>query len=65
MKSINDMFSPIRNKILSGKRLTKDDMAYQLSAVGGWNTPPFIALLDYKRNELVVMFNSKFNTDIR
>lgn len=64
MKTINDLFSNTRNKILSGKRLTKDDMAYQLSAIGGWNTPPFCALLDYKRSELVVMFNSKFQTDI-
>lgn len=65
MKSIDDLFPNTRSKVVLGKRLTKDDMAYQLSSVGGWNTPPFCALLDYKRNELVVMFNSKFNTNIQ
>lgn len=65
MKTINDLFPSTRGKVLQGKRLTKDDMAYELSNVGGWSTPPFIVLLDYKRSELVVMFNKKFQTQIQ
>ncbi len=65
MKTINDLLPNTRDKVLSGKRLTKDDMAYQISAVGGWETPAFLVLLDYKRDELVVMFNKKFQTAIQ
>ena len=47
--------------IAAGKRLTKSDMAYQLPALHPASLYPEV----YKRDELVVVFNEYFGTNIK
>lgn len=51
-------------QIAESKKLTKDDLAYELQRIGALSLP-FIALVTFKRKFLVEVFNSKFNTNIK
>ncbi|MFA5935025.1 MAG: hypothetical protein WC827_04020 [Candidatus Paceibacterota bacterium] len=58
------LLSHTQNKINTGKRLTKDDLAYELNRIGFCGLP-FIVLVTFTRVSLVEAFNAKFNTNIK
>ncbi len=55
-----------QEKLQSGKRLTKDDLAYDISrSAPAHSRMPFILLMELTRAELVDKYNTLFQANIK
>ena len=58
------IFSRTLKKIENNKRLTKDDMAYEIGKIETYSIVS-ISYENFKRDEIVATFNKMFGTDIK
>ena len=63
-KNYKRIFPNVLKMIQDNKRLTKDEMAYQIGHIEVYH-PVSIYWDTYKRDEIVIIFNKMFGTDIK